>query len=204
MKLFIFIAFALMLVGMTAQAAEVPTSQGDKAMIFMFNGLDNLSLGTYGEYGVGMRYYFADSKAIRAGLTLGSEADIEKDDDWDEDREDTSLLIGLDAAYEMHMEGPCSSVSPYWGVGGSFWAETGEYKDEDGDTWTDTGVGFSGYGMLGFEWAFTNCMTLGGEYQAGLWAAASESENPDGDTYGECGEGGMGFSAASVYLSVYF
>ena len=204
MKLFMFAIIAVMLIGSTAQAAEVPTSEGDKAMIFMFNGLDHLSLGTYGEYGLGMRYYFADGKAIRAGLTFGSEAEVEKDDAWDEDREWTSSLMGLDAAFEMHMEGPCSSVSPYWGIGGGFWTEADEYKNEDGDTWTDSGVGFGGYGMLGFEWAFTNCMTLGGEYQAGLWALAREKENPDGDTYEECGEGGMGFSAASVYLSVYW
>jgi opacity protein-like surface antigen len=215
MKLFIFIALAMMLVGMTAQAAEVPTSEGDKAMIFMFNGLSFLSLDSTDDYyddyndedydvGFGMRYYISDNRAIRGTVTFGSHATVTERDAWDEDKEETYRVIGLDAAYEMHMEGPCSSVSPYWGIGAGFVSSTEECKDENGNEETTTGTGFGGYCVLGFEWAFANCMTLGGEYRAGLWAEAKETEDVAGVPDQTIGEADFGFATASVYLSVYF
>ncbi len=69
MKLFTFIVLAVMLVATTALAAEVPTSRGDKALVFMFSGFDNLSVQGYGgQYGFGMRYYIQGitSGAIKA------------------------------------------------------------------------------------------------------------------------------------------
>jgi len=209
MKLFIFVIVAMMLSGL-AMAAEVPTSKGDKAMVFMFNGLSYLSLDSTDDYeddydvGFGMRYYISDNRAIRGTITFGRHAKVTERDAWDEDKEETYRVIGLDAAYEMHMEGPCSSVSPYWGIGAGFVSSTEECKDENGDEETTTGTGFGGYGVLGFEWAFTNCMTLGGEYRAGLWAEAKETEDVSGTPDQTIGEADFGFATASVYLSVYF
>ncbi len=204
MKLFIFVALAMMLVGMTAQAAEVPTSAGDKAMVFMFSGLDDLSLGGYGgDYGIGLRYYIADGTAIRGGVQFGTESFTDDDDDT----EWGYSVYGLNAVYENHMEGPCSSISPYWGVGAGFSMYSDEYENSIGDTWTESGTGFAGFSVLGFEWGFTNCMTLGGEYQLGFWSWSGDTEY-DGvegtDTYDEYSASFMGFSTASVYLSVYF
>lgn len=209
MKLFIFVVLAVMLVGLTAQAAEVPTSKGDKAMVFMFNGLDDLSLGGYGgNYGIGMRYYINDGTAIRGGLQFGKWSHTEETDYPDdyEDEEWNDSTFGLNVVYERHMEGPCSSVSPYWGVGAGFSMSSDEYKDEYGDTDTDKDTGFAGFGVLGFEWGFTNCMTLGGEYQAGFWVWSGETEEEDAGraTVDEYGGSFMGFGTASVYLSVYF
>jgi len=204
MKLFIFIALAMMLVGMTAQAAEVPTSAGDKAMVFMFQGLDDLHLDGYGgDYGVGVRYYIADGTAVRVGVQFAGETYT--DDDYDS--EEVFSAYGLDAVYESHIEGACSSVSPYWGVGASLTMLSTVYTDSEDDTWTDSGTGFGGFAVVGFEWAFTNCMTLGGEYQAGFSSWSTETEvDVDGDTstFNEYSGSFMGFGAASVYLSVYF
>jgi len=204
MKLFMFIIIATMLVGTVVQAAEVPTSAGDKAMVFMFNGFDDLSLGAYGgNYGFGMRYYIADGTAIRGGVEFGGETDTNDD----ADTENAYTSYGLSAVYEKHLEGACSSVSPYWGIGASFSMFADKYTDADDDTWTDKGTGFSGFGVVGFEWGFTNCMTLGGEYQAGLSSWSTETETDiDGDTdiFDEYSGSFIGFGAASVYLSVYF
>jgi len=211
MKLFIFMILAVMLVGMTAQAGEVPTSKGDKAMVFMFNGLDHLSLGSYGgQYGVGMRYYIDNGTAIRGGVQFGRWSETwEADIPGYEDTEEIYAVYGLNAVYEKHMEGPCSSVSPYWGVGAGFSMFSDEYSSEYGDTTTDKGTGFAGFGVLGFEWGFSNCMTLGGEYQAGFWKWSGETEYDDDggertETYNKFDGSYMGFGVASVYLSVYF
>ncbi|MCK4410067.1 MAG: outer membrane beta-barrel protein [Candidatus Eisenbacteria sp.] len=215
MKLFIFVVLAVMLVGVTAQAAEVPTSAGDKAMVFMFNGFDDLSLGGYGgNYGIGMRYYIADGTAIRAGLEFGMWSETcESDLEGYADDENNYTLYGLNAVYEKHMEGPCSSVSPYCGIGAGFAMQSDEYIygiGSGGETSTTTykDTGFSGFGVLGFEWAFTNCMTLGGEYELGFWKWSGETESDTvesrSQTYDKYNGSFMGFSTASVYLSVYF
>jgi len=204
MKLFIFMVLAVMLVGMTAQAAEVPTSKGDKAMVFMFSGLDDLGLGGYGgDYGIGMRYYISDGTALRVGAQFGTESYT--DDDSDSDAKYS--VYGLNAVYEKHLEGACSSVCPYWGVGAGFSMFSDKYTDADDDTWTDSGTSFGIFGLLGFEWGFTNCLTLGGEYQAGFASWSSETEvdvGGDTTTFDEESGSFMGFGAASVYLSVYF
>ena len=204
MKLFIFIVLAVMLVATTAlAAAEVPTSRGDKAMVFMFNGLCYLSAEEYGEYGVGMRYYIADGTAIRLGVQFGK--DTFKDDDWND--EWNYSVYGVNAVYEKHMAGPCSSVSPYWGLGAGYTTYSDKYEDDVGDTWTNSGTGFAGFGVMGFEWGFTDCLTLGGDYMLGFESWSSDTEADIGgvtNTYNEYSGSFMGFGTASVYLSVYW
>jgi opacity protein-like surface antigen len=217
MKLFTFAVVAVMLLGTIATAAEVPTSEGDKAMVFMFSGMDELGLGGYGGYyGIGMRYYIADMTAIRGGLEFGKWSRVDESDMPDyADSENNYTVYGLNAVYEKHMEGPCASVSPYWGIGAAFAMETDEYIEpagSGGDTYTETdkGTGFAGFGVLGFEWAFSNCMTLGGEYQLGFWSWSGETEydssSGEGRTETCCKytQSYMGFDTASVYLSVYW
>ena len=210
MKLFTFIVLAVMLVATTAMAAEVPTSRGDKAMVFMFNGLDDLSLEGYGgEYGIGMRYYIADGTAIRVGVAFGTESWTDEDEatDPDFDSEENDRTYAVSAIYERHMASPCSSVSPYWGIGAAYTSSYEEDKDEAGDTVTDRESGFAGFAVMGFEWGFTDCLTLGGEYAAGFWSGSSETERVTGGVSAlsdEESESLMGFSTTSVYLSVYW
>jgi hypothetical protein len=88
-----------------------------------------------------------------------------------------------------------------------------EATNSEGDTYTQTWdtTKFGLFGALGFEWAFTGCMTLGGEYRVGF---SNESGEPDSEGEApmypqvelgdKCTETTMGFSEASVYLSVYW
>ena len=214
MKLFTYVIIALMLCGI-AMAAEVPTSEGDKALVFNFNGLANLDLDGPHSYGIGMRYYMADMTAIRATLVFGNckyteEADMEGYADYEENMS----VYGLEAVYEKHMESPCASVVPYWGLGAGF--EMGNYETIEptgsgGGTSSNNEKynGFYFFGALGFEWAFTNCMTLGGEYQAGFGTYSGETEYDysGGDRTETCckwTDTCMGFGEASVWLSVYW
>jgi opacity protein-like surface antigen len=203
MRLITCVAIAFMLCAVSAQAAEVPTSAGDKAMVFMFHGLCDLHLDGYDEYGIGMRYYLADGLALRGGVMFGMSS--EKDESGDEDEEKTESMMGLEAVLEMHMEGPCASVSPYFGVGGAFEMDSTEYENWPGHTdGKDSCTKFSGFGVAGFEWGFTNCMTLGGEYRLGFSTQSGEFEPDEGDTQEGPTETDFGFQTASVYLSVYW
>ena len=205
MKLFTFIVLAMMLVATTAlAAAEVPTSRGDKALVFMFSGFDNLQVDGYGgQYGFGLRYYIADGTAIRGGVQFGKDAFKDDDFDWESDYN----VYGVNAAYEKHMGAACSSVSPYWGVGAGYSAFADKDTDGVGDTVEYSGSSFAGFGLLGFEWGFTDCMTFGGEYLAGFTSWSSQFETDIGGvstTTNEYSGTFMGFGAASVYLSVYW
>jgi hypothetical protein len=194
MKLFIFVALAMMLVGMTAQAAEVPTSAGDKAMVFMFNGLSFISLDGYNG-GLGLRYYIADGTAIRAGVEFGSSSF----DDKDADMEGDGTSYGVTAIYEKHMGGACASVVPYWGLGVGYNSWSNKLT-VDSDWVEQRESGFGVMGALGFEWGFTNCMTLGGEYELGFWKYTGESESDIGgstNTYNEYEGSFMGVGTAS-------
>jgi hypothetical protein len=196
-----------------AMAAEVPTSEGDKAMVFSFQGLSELDVDGPHPWGVGMRYYIADYTAIRATLIFGNCSYTEEWDGYDDDYEESYSLYGVEAVYEKHLESPCASVVPYWGIGGGFEMWTDETITPDGyrETYTETesGTAFYFFGALGFEWAFTDCLTLGGEYQAGFWTGSgdTEYEYPGGDseTCCEWSETCMGFDDSSeLYLAVYW
>ena len=209
MKLFTLVIIAAMLIATAAIAAEVPTSEGDKAMMFSFHGFDDMHLHGYDSlYGIGMRYYIADGTAIRAGLEFGNWSRTDESDiPGYDDEEESWSFYGASVVYEKHLETACSSISPYYGVGAAFQMVSSEEIDYDGYTETDSGTGFGGFGVLGFEWAFTNCMTFGGEYKLGFWTASGDTEI-DGpsrtETCCEWDDTYMGFDTASVFLSVYF
>jgi len=214
MKMFTFVLIAVMLSGI-AVAAEVPTSEGDKALVFNFDGLAELDLDGPYTYGIGMRYYIADYTAIRGTVIFGNcsyteEADMEGYADYEENY----TMYGLEAVYEKHMESPCASVVPYWGLGAGFEMgndEVVEPTGSDGGTSSanDKWTAFYVFGALGFEWAFTDCMTLGGEYNAGFYTASGETEYDysGGERTETCckwTDTCIMFSETSVFLSVYW
>jgi outer membrane protein W len=213
MKLFIFAILAVMLVGTTAIAAEVPTSEGDKAFFFDFDGLADLDLDGPHHNGVGLRYYIADNTAIRGVVIFGSDSYTEESDiEGYADYENNWKAYGLEAMYEKHLDSMCASVVPYWGIGAGFEMFSDEYvmaTGSGGDTYTETDKGTAFYGMaaMGFEWAFTDCLTLGGEYQLGFWSGSSETETDSESRTETCckvTDTWMGFDEASVFLSVYW
>lgn len=220
MRVAIPVIAALLLFAGFAQAGDVPTMKGDKAMVFKFHGLDHLKLGAYGG-GLGMRYYFADYMAIRGGVVLDMYSEkcepSSYQDPSDPDYEYSSTEIGLEVVFEKHLEGCSPSVSPYIGVGGNFSTLSTEEKNfwENDyylvDKETFDGSGFGIFGVAGFEWAFTDCMTLGGEYTLGWKSMKGElkteyapEEEMDDYESGECTDTWTGFGTASVYLSVYW
>jgi hypothetical protein len=198
MRLITCVAIAFMLFAVSAQAAEVPMSAGDKAMVFMFHGLDDLGLSGYGhDYGFGMRYYMSDGMALRGGVVFGM--NTWTDESGEEDFETTENSMGVEAIYEMHMEGPCASVSPFLGVGGSWMSYS--WENDNDDKYEDSMFGI--FGVAGFEWGFTDCMTLGGEYRLGF-SSGSYEETTAGQVDEEGSASMVGFDTASVFLSVYW
>jgi hypothetical protein len=225
MRLTISITIGLLLFAGLAQAADVPTMKGDKAFVFMFDGFDDLDLDTY-HGGFGMRYYFADYMAIRGGVIFDMYSETDEpcsnaDPDVPDD-EYSMTDIGVEVVFEKHLDGCGPSVSPYVGLGAGFGTMTIEEKeadsyydmDDDEYVWgqtitTDDATYFEVFGVAGFEWAFTDCLTFGGEYILGFqsWSGSHEVDHvdPEEDTY-TCDISGtwMGFGETSVFFSVYW
>lgn len=213
MRLLTCMLVLVLLVGTATAASPVPTSKGDKAMVFTFYGLDDLELDGYRDsWGLGMRYYISDMNALRGGIIYGSNKETEKSQTADgDDYEYTRSALGFEVNYERHLEAQCKSVSPYLGAGlGYFsWKYEEPYSDaREYDKYTETESGFYVHGLAGFEWGFTDCMTLGGEYSLGFLSGSckEEAEYVGGDTstLSETDHSWMGVNTASVYLSVYW
>lgn len=208
MRLLTCLLVIVLLAGVAAAAAPVHTDKGDKAMIFGFSGLGELGLsGPFDEWSVGMRYYISDMNAIRADLTFGSDKWTLKGEEDDFDHTESEYGVGL--GFEHHLEAPCNSVSPYLGGGAYYysWKDEYPYVSRDYTIETESESGFGLYGMAGFEWGFTECMTLGGEYELGFSSGSYKDEVDNGSetvTLEEDDYSWMGFSTASVFLSVYW
>ncbi len=214
MKRFVFCLLALTFLAYGAQAAEVNTSAGDKALVFQFSGLSALGLSGYNG-GVGARYYLSDGMAIRPGLDIGVSSMETKGVAGFSDEKDSRTSLGLSVALEKHLTGP-TAISPYIGAGLGFGMSSVVEEPSVPSSpasgtilkTTDSSTNFGVFVLGGFEWGFTESLTLGGEYRAGLnyGSGDTETERQGAATVktDETTSLNLGFSTASVYLSVGF
>jgi opacity protein-like surface antigen len=219
MKRLLLVVLALFLVAGVVQAAEVTTTAGTKAMVFQFSGLSSLGLGPYsgvGGSGIGLRYYLSEGTALRPGLTVGFGSTTTKSQvSGMSDDKATNMNFGVNVALEKHLQA-VSAISPYLGAGVGAGIFNNKHEPSVASNpptgtatkITDKGTSFGVFGLGGFEWAWTNGLTLGGEYRFGLNFASgkSETERQGMSTVTDGDESGfnLGFSTASVYLSVNF
>jgi opacity protein-like surface antigen len=179
-----------------AQAATVDTSKGAKALVFQFSGLSTLGVSGYqGEYGLGVRYYIQNNLAIRPGIVL----DISKlkNNAVTPAAEIKDTGFGLNLAVEKHI-GAASNVSPYLGAEAGF-----DYSKHTpaGATPVSTKVTDFKVGLLaGFQWGFTDNLSLGGEYMLG--ATIGKTKTDDTPVTVDASNTEFGISTASVFFSV--
>lgn len=211
MKRILFCLAATMAIAATAQAADINTAKGTKQLVFQFNGLSDLSAGAYNG-GFGTRYYLNDGLALRPGVQLFSSSSTEKSLTPNvSDNKYTTNGFGLSLALESHRKGP-ANISPFCGAGfeWSMYSATHEPSHLPNATATmtkqvNTGNAFGLFGVTGFEWGFTQSMTLGAEYRLGFnYDSGKTKTTMDGKETTTADDSGwnFGLSAASVYLSV--
>lgn len=192
-------AFIITLAG-PAAAAPIETKAGTKALVFQFSGLSDLGLSGY-QGGIGARYYFQDGMALRPGIDIGISSS--KDKTEDPELKNTGTTLGLSLAVEKHLAG-AKSISPYIGAGAGF--HYGKDKEEQGSAEaTDKLTTVNVAALAGFEWGFTESLSLGGEYSLGFATGSHKTEHKaNNTTVTTVDESGMmvGVSTASVFLSV--
>jgi opacity protein-like surface antigen len=225
---------ACLLVGTAVAGGTPQTSVGTKQLVFQFTGLSELGLSSYqfsslgsivgyvmDDYdfidlydmplyggGIGFRYFFGEGMAVRPGVNI-SHASAKIDYvGTDEDPKATINNLAFSLVIERHLP-PVHSISPYIGAGVGY--DRYSLEVEPFDTMADKGkVTFSSVdvkGVAGFQWYFTDGLSLGGEYLGAFSMGKMQLEVTDDGHTEEAPEVSLTnfyWDAASVYLSVTF
>jgi opacity protein-like surface antigen len=199
MRVPLLIGLCVVLAASAAFAGGIPnTGMGAKQMVFQFSGLSWLGLEPYAG-GFGFRYFYADDTAIRGSLNFGYGKDETTVGDTKE--EETFTEIGAALVWEKYMAA-IASVAPYMGIGlGYNYSKSeepvGAVKEET--TANELFIPL----VAGFQWYFTESISLGGEYRLS-YAYVSGETKEDGTKVEETTISAFGFDTASVFFSVHY
>jgi outer membrane protein W len=203
MRVPLLIGLCIVVAASAAFAGGTPnTGMGAKQMVFEFSGLSTLGLSPYGG-GFGFRYFYADDTAIRGSVNFAYSKDEDKSGDTT--LEDTTTMIGASLVWERYMAA-IASVAPYMGIGVGYFYEketqpgTGLFADSDYETTNNI---LQIPLVAGFQWYFTQAMSLGGEYRLSFRYETGETTH-GGETLYDTTTTAFGFSAASVFFSVHY
>jgi hypothetical protein len=207
--------------GMAFAGGTPMTAKGDRQLVFRFDGLCDMTLMPYfytpnfGDEcydmedmdsecypcagGLGFRYFINNDRALRVGvnIALGS-LEVKDYMEWG------CTEFGASVIYEKYLP-QIHSVAPYIGAGVGFThaktTATELFGDEIESEWSGNVI--TVMGVAGFQWYFTEGMSLGGEYRPGFHYETGEWTE-DGETLGETSGYVLNHRAASVFLGVHF
>lgn len=153
---------------------------------------DSTSLGEVNLFGIGFRYFVSNDISLTGGINFGSETVNFPVAGSTSKHELTTFGISIDGDYHLPA---LYSVSPYVGININF----GTATDKDtfmGTTIEDKGSSFGAGANFGFDWYFTEGLSLGGKYTLGFRSLTAPERtqtggvNPgtttgaDGNTFG--------------------
>ncbi|NWG29343.1 MAG: outer membrane beta-barrel protein [Ignavibacteriaceae bacterium] len=155
--------------------------------------------------GAGFRYFVTNQIAIALGLSFGTSSSSVETETGKSESSSTLFGVGIDANYHLPS---LYSVSPYAGVNVnlSSLSATEEFTPEGGATETTEYSG-SGWGIaaqFGFDWYFTEGLSLGGKYALGLRSLGEPEVVSEGETEKGPSSTSFGISTISVLLNVHF
>lgn len=217
---------ALFLVGASLNSAQVNSNydgpkpevrQGSKSFVFMYtpfqSNLEPVSVSTVSMYpdesmdlaGAGFRYFFTNEIAVGIGVNFGSGSTEQEEANGDkEELSVTSFGISVDANYHFK---PLYSVSPYVGINVNFGSVSSTFDQTSGGTTTTTELSGTGFGAglnFGFDWYFTEGLSLGGRYTLGFQSLSKPEAKSGNVTVEGASQSSFGVGSASVMLNVHF
>jgi hypothetical protein len=228
--------FSMLLIGTTLSFAQLNSGydgpkpevySGAKSFVFMYtpfqsnfnpvyvasasgNSTGGTSFSDMNLFGAGFQYYVTREIALVLGVSFGTSSETQDSMSTSVPKNETSstsLGVALDANYHFKA---LYSVSPYIGVNVNF----GSYSETDETTvgGTTSKMESSGTGLgaglnFGFDWYFTEGMSLGGKYTVGFRSMSSpEVTSTSGsttNTFTGPSRTSIGIGTASVYLNVH-
>lgn len=155
-------------------------------------------------FGAGFRYFFTNQIGVTLGLNFGTGSTDQEFPNWDrEENSATTLGIGVDANYHLSA---LYGVSPYVGVNVNYGTYSSEnIVTEDGTSTTTeySGTGFGAGVNFGFDWYFTEGLSLGGKYMLGFRSLGNPEQTVGPTTIEGQSSSFFGIGTASVILNVH-
>lgn len=191
--------------------------QGSKSFVFRYtpfqSNLDPAYVSTVSVYsedqmdlfGAGFRYFFTNQIAATFGLNYGTSSTDQVFANGDtEETSSNTFGIGVDANYHL---APLYSVSPYLGLNLNYGMYSSEVTEVLGGTTTTTEFSGNGVGVgvnFGFDWYFTEGLSLGGKYTLGFRSLGKPEATIANTTVEGQSSSFFGIGTASVILNVHF
>jgi hypothetical protein len=229
--------FSVLLIGSTLSFAQLNSGydgpkpevySGSKSFVFMytpfqsnfnpinvasasgnFNG--STSFSDMNLFGAGFQYYVTKEIALVLGVSFGTSTETQDSMNTftpKNETSSTSIGVALDANYHLKA---LYGVSPYIGVNVNFgsYSETEETTSEGTASKLESkGTGIGAGLNFGFDWYFTEGMSIGGKYTIGFRSmSAPEATSTSGstsNTFKGPSSTSIGTGAASVFLNVHF
>lgn len=155
-------------------------------------------------YGAGFRYFFSNEIAVTLGLNFGTGTSTQEFDGGKTETSATSFGAAVDANYHFK---PLYSVSPYVGVNVNFGSVSSSVETSTGTVTNKTEYDGSGFGAglnFGFDWYFTEGLSLGGKYTLGFSSLGKPSEKTGNTTTEGPSTSVFAIGSASIILNVHF
>ena len=216
-KIFLFLIVILSF-GIGQDFTKPDMIKGSKAVLFEFNGLSFLNVGSY-KGGFGAKYYIGPNRAVRGALLFNR---YSVDIPWTSQTEgndgyEKATQFGIQAAAEIHVGS--GRVDPYFGAGVEFIITRTKHADPSPDPQTEyknfslagysPGTGFHLFAIGGLEYFITKIISLSAEYQIGLeylsmpdqeTSTSGQTISTSGGSILEIGIQTAGFLTLAVYI----
>lgn len=162
----------------SASAQDVETANRS-ALLFNYGGLFNSTPSDLDSVGVGGRYFFDRSLAVRAAIGIGLQSSTtESDNDAIDDITNESSRLAIEGGVEYVL---ARTKAAYLYTGGVLVVSTSETDPEGGNNNT-SGTGLAVSGLLGANYFVTDGLSIGAEYRLGLGYTSVEEQNDDTTT----------------------
>ena len=229
--------FSMLLIGTTLSFAQLNSGydgpkpevySGSKSFVFMYtpfqsnfnpvyvasatgNNSGGTSFSDMNLFGAGFQYYVTKEIALVLGVSFGTSTETQDSMSTSVPKNETSstsIGVALDANYHFKA---LYGVSPYVGVNVNFGSYSRSVDQPDEGTpskMESKGTGIGAWLNLGFDWYFTEGLSLGGKYTVGFRSlSAPEITSTSGSTSNTTkgpSNTSIGIGTASVMLNVHF
>jgi len=155
-------------------------------------------------FGAGYQYYVTNRIALVFGLSFGTSSSTLEDDNGKTETSLTVFGISVDGNYHLIS---LYSVSPYIGLHINYGLLSGseDFTPDGGQTATTdySGNGLGIAAQCGFDWYFTEGLSLGGKYALGFQSLGTPEVTDDTGTEEGTSSTFFGVSTFSVILNVH-
>ncbi len=219
-------ALSLILLGASLTFAQVNSNydgpkpevrEGSKSFVFRytpfqsnFNPVSVSTVSVYPNssmdlYGAGFQYFVTNEIAVGLGLNFGTGSATQEFPNGNSTK-NSSTSFGLSVDGNYHLKA-LYGVSPYVGLNLNFGTNSSTVEQTVNNVTDKTELSGTGFGAginFGFDWYFTEGLSLGGKYTLGFQSLGKPEQKQGNVTVEGTSGSTFGIGSASVILNVHF